>query len=156
MPETLAEVAHRTDRAMTEARAELVAAVRAAAARGVTQAEIAREIGRSQPEVSRLLRFHGRSALAMKLRRRASDIRRVVAQSGGSNVRVFGSVATGQDRQGSDIDLLFTMNQPLSLLELGALERRIGELVGAPVDLVPEEALRPDLRQRVLAEAVQL
>ena len=149
-------MAHRTDSTVERARAELVAAVRAAASEGMTQAEIARAIGRSQPEVSRLLRFHGRTPLAMKLRRRAGDVRRVVAASGGSNVRVFGSVATGRDRPDSDIDLLFSMHRPLSLLELGGLERRIGDLVGAPVDLVPEEALRPDLRQRVFAEAVQL
>ena len=153
MRETLTDVARRVDRTVERARAELVAAVRAAAADGVTQAEIARAIGRGQPEVSRLLRLHGRTPLAMELRRRAGDIRRVVAESGGSHVRVFGSVATGQDRPESDIDLLFTMNHALSLLELGALERRIGELVGTPVDLVPEQALRPDLRSRVLAEA---
>lgn len=156
MRETLTEVARRTDLTVERARAELVAAVRAASAEGMTQTEIARAIGRSQPEVSRLLRFHGRTPLAMKLRRRAGDVRRVVAESGGSNVRVFGSVASARDRQDSDVDLLFSMDRPLSLLELGALERRIEDLVGVPVDLVPEEALRPDLRQRVLAEAVQL
>ena len=130
--------------------------MRAAAAEGMTQGEIARAIGRSQPEVSRLLRFHGRSALGMRLRKRAIEVRRLVAEAGGSNVRVFGSVAKGSDRRGSDIDLLFSMNHPLSLLELGTLERQIGDLVGAEVDLVPEAALRPDLRERALSEAVPL
>jgi predicted nucleotidyltransferase len=152
----LAQVAHRTDEAVARARAELVGAVRAAAARGMTQAEIAREIGRSQPEVSRLLRFHGKSPRAMALRRHRDVVRRLVRDAGGSNLRVFGSVATGTDRDGSDIDLLFTMGEPLSLLALGRLERRIAKLVGLPVDLVPESALRPELRDRVLAEAVPL
>ena len=156
MPDSLARVASRTDLAVATARAELVAAVRAAAADGVSQKEIARAIGRSQPEVSRLLRFHGRSPLGMRLRKRAIEVRRLVAEAGGSNVRVFGSVARGSDRQGSDIDLLFSMNHPLSLIELGTLERRIGDLVGADVDLVPEAALRPDLRERALSEAVPL
>ncbi len=71
-------------------------------------------------------------------------------------MRVFGSLATGQDREGSDIDLLFTMGAPLSLMELGALERSISELVGAPVDLVPDSVVRPDLIERILAEAVEL
>lgn len=156
MSDSLAQVASRTDLAVATARAELVAAVRAAAAEGVSQNEIARAIGRSQPEVSRLLRFHGRSPLGMRLRKRAIEVRRLVAEAGGSDVRVFGSVATGSDQEGSDIDLLFSMARPLSLLELGSLERQIGDLVGAEVDLVPEAALRPDLRDRVLSEAVPL
>ncbi|MFZ0530715.1 MAG: nucleotidyltransferase domain-containing protein [Propionicimonas sp.] len=156
MRDSLTQVANRTDLAVATARAELEAVVRAAAAEGMTQQEIARAIGRSQPEVSRLLHFHGRSPLGRRLRKRAVDVRRLVAEAGGSNVRVFGSVAKGSDRQGSDIDLLFSMNHPLSLLELGTLERRIGDLVGAEVDLVPEAALRPDLRERALSEAVPL
>lgn len=156
MSQGLKETAARTDGAVGNARTELVAAVRAAAANGMTQAEIAREIGRSQPEVSRLLRFHGRTALARRLRQNAAGIRRLVKQAGGANVRVFGSVATGSDRADSDVDLLFTMRTPLSLIELGVLERGIEELVGAPVDLVAEATLRPELRERVEAEAVVL
>lgn len=152
----LALVARRTDAAVSRARAELVRAVRAAAANGVTQAEIARQIGRSQPEVSRLLHFHGTSPRAMALRRNRDVVRRLVRDAGGTNVRVFGSVATGTDHDGSDVDLLFTMGQPLSLLALGRLESRIAELVGVPVDLVPDSALRPQLHDRVLAEAIPL
>lgn len=156
MPESLAQLANRADLAVATARAELVAAVRAAAAEGMTQKEIARAIGRSQPEVSRLLRFNGRSPLGMRLRKRATEVRQLVANAGGSNVRVFGSVAKGSDQPESDIDLLFSMTHPLSLLELGSLERQIGDLLGAEVDLVPEAAIRPDLRERVLSEAVLL
>jgi hypothetical protein len=117
---------------------------------------IADQIGRSQPEVSRLLRFHGSTPLGRRLRRHAREVRQLVADAGGSRVRVFGSVATGADHEGSDIDLLFDMGTTLSLMELGLLEQRIAEVVGAPVDLVPSGALRPDLRDRVLAEAVPL
>ncbi len=152
----LADVARRTDETVARARAELVRAVRQAAAEGLTQAMIADQIGRSQPEVSRLLRFHGSTPLGRRLRRHAREVRQLVADAGGSRVRVFGSVATGADHQGSDIDLIFDMGPTLSLMELGLLEQRIAELVGAPVDLVPSGALRPDLRDRVLAEAVPL
>jgi predicted nucleotidyltransferase len=69
---------------------------------------------------------------------------------------VTGCVATGTDSDGSDIDLLFTMHRPLSLLALGRLEREIAQLVGVHVDLVPDSALRPAMRERALAEAVQL
>ena len=152
----LAEVARRSDDAVRDARAELVRAIREAARQGVTQAQIARLIGRSQPEVSRLLRFHGRGPLAQQIRRHAREVRDLIGQAGGSNVRVFGSVATGAEHAGSDIDLLFDMGTPMGLMELGALERLLSELLGADVDLIPTAALRPDLRDRVLAEAVTL
>lgn len=156
MAETLAEIARRTDAATAQARAELVQAVRDAARRGESQAEIAAQIGRSQPEVSRLLKFHGTSPLARKLRRHSNAIRRLVAEAGGRHVRVFGSVAIGQDATDSDIDLLFTMGPPLSLMQLVELELRISEVVGANVDLVPDSSLRPAFRDRILAEAVPL
>lgn len=122
----------------------------------MTQARIAAEIGRSQPEVSRLLHFHGITPLGRRVRAHADDIRRLLAAAGGSNVRVFGSVATGTDNDRSDIDLLFTMNAPLSLMQLGALEQGLSDLLDADVDLVPDVALRPEFRDRALAEAVPL
>ncbi len=118
--------------------------------------EIARKVGRSQPEVSRLLRFHGTSPLARRLRTSANEVLQIVAEANGSKVRVFGSLATGLDGPDSDVDLLFTMGRPLSLMELGRLEKRLAEAVGVPVDLVPDSALRPDLRARILDEAVAL
>ena len=156
MGSTLAEVARVCDASVAEARAQLVRAVRQAAAEGMTQTQIAAAIGRSQPEVSRLLRFHGTSPRARRVRAHAREIRRLVGQAGGSNVRVFGSVATGEDHDGSDVDLVFTMQTPMSLMRLGALERQLSDLVGIPVDLVPDAALRPEFRDRVLAEAVAL
>lgn len=156
MDTSLADVARHSDRVTAQARAELIRAVRLAAGRGMTQAEIARQIGRSQPEVSRLLRFHGTTPLARNLRHHAARIRRLVADAGGDKVRVFGSVATGHDSPGSDVDLVFDMRRPMSLMALGRLEVQIAELLGVPVDLVPESALRPDLRERVLGEAVLL
>lgn len=156
MTSSLAEVARTSDAAARRAREALVLAVRHAAAEGMTQAQIAAEIGRSQPEVSRLLHFHGTTRLARRLRASRSEIVRLIADAGGSEVRVFGSVARGEDGEVSDVDLLFAMRRPMSLLDLGHLEERIAELVQVSVDLVPESSLRPDARARVLAEAVAL
>ncbi len=41
-------------------------------------------------------------------------------------------------------------------MELGRLEQRLVDVIGAAVDLVSDTAIRPDLRERVLAEAVAL
>ncbi|MGB2934236.1 MAG: nucleotidyltransferase domain-containing protein [Nostocoides sp.] len=146
----------RCDAAVHRARVELVRAVREAAAAGMTQAQIAAEIGRSQPEVSRLLRFHGATPLARRLRASRAEVLRAVAEAGGRDVRVFGSVARGEDDERSDVDLLFVMGRPLSLMELGRLEDDVSAAIGVPVDLVPEGSLRPALRDRALTEAVPL
>jgi uncharacterized protein len=154
MTSTLAEVARQSDAAARRAREALVLAVRQAAAEGMTQAQIAAEIGRSQPEVSRLLHFHGMTPLARRLRASRAEIVRLIADAGGTDVRVFGSVARGDDSEVSDVDLLFAMRRPMSLLDLGELEERIAEVVKVSVDLVPESSWRPALRERVLDEAV--
>ena len=156
MDARLAEVARGSDAAVRHAREALVRAVRDAAAAGMTQAQIAAEIGRSQPEVSRLLRFHGTTPLARRLRAARPEILRLVNDAGGEQVRVFGSVARGDDDEGSDIDLLFVMRRPLSLMELGRLEGEVSAVVGVPVDLVPENSLCPALRERAVTEAVAL
>lgn len=153
---TLAETAHESDEMTRTARHRLVTAIRQAAREGMTQSQIAREVHRSQPEVSRLLRFHGSTPLARKLRRARPDIVRILHAAGGRDVRVFGSVAMRTDGPDSDVDLLFTMTRPLSLLALGRQEGEIREIVGVEVDLVPESTLLPHLRERVLDEAVPL
>ena len=156
MDASLAEVARESDAAVRHARGELVRAVREAAASGMSQAQIAAEIGRSQPEVSRLLHFHGTTPLARRLRAARAEILRAISEAGGRDVRVFGSVARGEDDEGSDVDLLFVMGRPLSLMELGRLEEQVSAAVRVSVDLVPEGSLRPALREQAMAEAVAL
>jgi len=156
MSESLRVVAQRADAAAAHARSDLVHAVRSAHAGGMTQSQIATEIGRSQPEVNRLLRFHGSTPQARALRDRSAEVRALIRDAGGHRVRVFGSTATGLDTPDSDIDLLFEMRMPLSLMQLSTIELRLSELLGARVDLVPESSLRPDLRESILAEAVPL
>ena len=72
-----------------------------------------------------------------------------------TNVRVFGSVARGEARPDSDVDLL--VDAPVSLgLKLMRAGRELEALLGRPVDLIPEDSLRQRLRPRVLREAVPL
>jgi len=67
-------------------------------------------------------------------------------------IGVFGSVARGEVREGSDIDVLATELPGLTLLDLGAVERRLGERVGAKVDLILEGGLKPSAKQSVMAD----
>lgn len=72
------------------------------------------------------------------------------------NVRVFGSLARGEDNEDSDLDLLVTLEEGRSLLDLVGLKQDLEDLVHRPVDVVTERALSPYLRDRVLAEAIPL
>ena len=71
-------------------------------------------------------------------------------------MRVFGSVARGDNTGASDVDLLVTPQPGCSLFHLGGLLEDLQELLGCRVDLVTEDGLKPRLRERVLQEAVPL
>ncbi|MCS4143802.1 hypothetical protein GGP53_000735 [Salinibacter ruber] len=77
-------------------------------------------------------------------------------EHGAYDVRLFGSVARGEDRPDSDLDLLVRMEDGRSLLDHVALEQDLEDLLGRDVDVVTEASLHPGLRDRVLREAVSL
>ena len=83
-------------------------------------------------------------------------VRSAVARRSATNPRVFGSVARGEDRDGSDIDLLVDALPGATLFDLGALQVELEALLGMRVDLLTPGDLPGALRQRVLAEAAQL
>lgn len=68
-------------------------------------------------------------------------------------LRVFGSVARGESNAKSDIDLLATFSQPISLLQMVGLERELSVLVGRKVDLVTKQSVSPYLRTRIMKES---
>ncbi len=106
--------------------------------------------------MSRLLRFRGFGPRAAALARHRGDVLRAARAAGLRDVRVFGSVSTGTDSEQSDIDLLVTADDGVSLMDLARLEVALTELLGYPVDVVADRALRPRIASRVLAEALPL
>ncbi len=70
------------------------------------------------------------------------------------NLAVFGSVARGEATEGSDVDVLATIEKSISLLDIIDAEYYLGELLGAKVDLVPARSVRPELRKQIFNEAV--
>jgi uncharacterized protein len=91
------------------------------------------------------------------LRRLERDkILEVAARHGARNVRVFGSVARGEADERSDLDLLVDLDQGRSLMDLGGLLMDLQETLGVRVDISTERMLRPEIRKRVLSEAVPL
>ena len=91
------------------------------------------------------------------LRREKAEIVRLAATHGCRNVRVFGSVATGENRPDSDVDFLVDFPPGYDLFaQRLPLAEALSELTGRKVDLVPEHELNRHIRQQVLDEAVDL
>lgn len=151
---------------------------------GLTQAELARRAATSQSAVAayesgtktptvetleRLLRAAGQrlrsgpsptrkarsTRLARTLRQYRSTILTIAREHHASNVRVFGSVARGEESSVSDIDLLVDMHPGSSLLDQVRLRRALIQLLGAEVDVVSSSGLLPR-DSAILDEAVPL
>lgn len=94
--------------------------------------------------------------LGRRLRQRRRKVLATAAKHGASNIRVFGSVARGEDTPQSDIDLLVDLSPQSGLVALGRLERDLGQVLGVSVDVVPADSLRPRVRAETDKEAIQL
>lgn len=75
---------------------------------------------------------------------------------GVSSLAVFGSVARGEERPNSDVDLLVEFSQTNGIFEFIRLKTYLEELLGRPVDLVTPDALKPQLRERILRESIRV
>ena len=119
-------------------------------------------IGRSQPKVSRLIKgyranhFRPRSSLGRILAQHHDEILALAHAHKAENVRVFGSVARGEDHESSDIDLLVDLAPGADLFDLSSLESELEQLLGHPVDVVPTRMLKSHVAQTALTEAVKL
>ncbi|PZS39452.1 MAG: nucleotidyltransferase [Pseudonocardiales bacterium] len=80
----------------------------------------------------------------------------IAVRRGARNVRVFGSVARGEDTDDSDIDLLVDLDIDVGLVSLAGLTRELAELLDVDVDVVPAATLKSAVRDEVLSEAIAL
>jgi len=107
---------------------------------------------RRQPR--RLGRLSG--PVGRRVRRRRHDLIAAAAAHGVRNLRVFGSVARGEDRPDSDVDLLADLPPDLGLFELGRVEAELEAILGSRVDLIPADDLKLGTRERVERDLVAL
>ena len=92
-----------------------------------------------------------------QLRSRYRDqIIELAGKRGAQNVRVFGSVARGEQRSDSDIDFLVDFEPGRSLLDLTGLWLDLQGTLGCKVDLVSSRGLRPRLAPEVMRDAISL
>ena len=70
---------------------------------------------------------------------------------------LFGSFVRGEDKHGSDVDILveFQPEARVGLFGLARLQRRLSEILGRPVDLTAPDALYKALKDRIIKEAVR-
>ena len=137
---------------------------------GLTQADLAKAAGVSQPKLSvyergavqprpetldRVLRAT-RARPSVVLEQRADDVLAAAFRRHITNVRVFGSSVHGTDTQESDIDLLVTFDNDASLFDLSGFVIDAEALLGYPVDVVSDSAPMTPILARIFAEAVAL
>lgn len=94
--------------------------------------------------------------IGQRVRRRRRRLLDIAGLHGVNNVRVFGSVARGEDRPDSDLDLLVDLPASLGLIGLGRLRDDLEAIIGSPVDVIPASDLKPSVRERVEAELIPL
>jgi hypothetical protein len=90
------------------------------------------------------------------LRLRKAEIERLATFHGARDVRVFGSVARGEDTAASDIDFLVDMSDDSSLLDLVRLQQALESALQRRADVLTTGVINPYLKDRILAEAVRL
>ena len=73
---------------------------------------------------------------------------------GVKSLGLFGSYVRGEERDGSDLDLLVEFVDTPDLFEFVALGRDLSELLGVKVDLVMKRALKPRIGKRILEQVV--
>jgi len=87
---------------------------------------------------------------------RREEILRLGERHGAHNLRVFGSVARGEAKESSDLDLLVTWEPGRSLLDHFGLVQDLQDLLGIKVHVGTEKSLHWYVRDRILGEATPL
>ena len=95
-------------------------------------------------------------AVSNTLKNKRDEILTIAKKYGAKNIRIFGSMARGEENLQSDLDIIVEMEKGSSLLDIIAIKQDIEELLGLNVDIVTEASISPYIREMVLKEAVNL
>ncbi len=80
--------------------------------------------------------------------------RQELKEFGVKSIALFGSAVRGEARPESDFDVLVEFEDPVGIFAFLRLQHRLEELLGRRVDLVTPAALKRQLRDQILKEAV--
>jgi predicted nucleotidyltransferase len=68
---------------------------------------------------------------------------------------LFGSTARNEAKSESDVDLVVEFDRPVGFFALTRLRLDLEAWLGRRVDLLTVDALRPEIRERVIREALR-
>ena len=92
-----------------------------------------------------------------QLRQMNVHLNGIAEQFGASRLRVFGSVARGEETARSDVDFLVEFPRGYDLItQRMPLAQKLADILNRKVELIPEHELNAHVRQKILAEAVPL
>lgn len=95
--------------------------------------------------------------LLRELQESRSTLNKIAQQFGASRLRVFGSVAGGEESADSDAEFLVELPKGYDLFsQRMPLTQKLSELFNRRVELIPEHELNPHMRKKILDEAVSL
>jgi predicted nucleotidyltransferase len=77
-----------------------------------------------------------------------------ITHLGVKSLAIFGSVARNEAKADSDIDILVEFSRPAGLFDFVTLKDYLENLLERPVDLVTHDALRPTMKEKIMAEAL--
>ncbi len=80
-------------------------------------------------------------------------IRQIVERHHAKNPRIFGSVLRGQDKDGSDLDILIDTTEETTLFDVGAIRTELIDLLGVEVDVLTPGALPERWKMEVLSKS---
>lgn len=137
---------------------------------GLTQSSLATAANVSQPNLSAYennrrtpspavldrIREALQGRPSAKVQQHRDAIQRIVAEHHAHDPRLFGSIARGDDSAASDVDLLVDFDDDASLLDEVGLRLALSDLLRVDVDVIAADALRGEVRDRILREAVAL
>lgn len=81
------------------------------------------------------------------------QIREIALKNRVTNPRVFGSVLTNEDTEESDLDILVEPTEETTLMDIGAIQLELSELLQIPIDVLTPRALPEKFRAVVMFEA---
>jgi predicted nucleotidyltransferase len=96
------------------------------------------------------------TSIRQRLQNLRPEVLAVARRHGATNLRIYGSIAKGQEHNGSDLDLLVDLAADQSLLGLIRLRQDLEDLLGCPVDVTEAETLHPLIRSEILNQALPL
>lgn len=90
------------------------------------------------------------------LQKNREKIYEIAAKHGVSNIRVFGSVARGEETKNSDVDLLVAISSKTSLMTLVKLEQSLKKTTGRKIQIISDKAVNKHLKNQIFSEIITL